>query len=270
MNNSSATVVRNVLIAVLVVIVMIIGGYGIGLGILYWTSGTDSLPVQLGERPTAAVTTTVLDPTSPTAPTTAPPLPENPVNFAEWKAINPDIYAFLEVPGTPIQYPVACASDQADGFYLNHNIYREYEFAGTIYSEKKNGTAMADRHTVMYGHNMLNGTMFASLHDFEDPAFFEDHDKIYVYTPGHIYTYTIFAAYEYDNRHLLNAVDYHNDSVWADYLAYAIDPQTMVVNTRDTDVKLTDRILTLSTCVGWNKSVRYLVQGVLTDDQLTQ
>ena len=265
MKNSSP-IIRNVLIVLLVLVIMIGGGYGIGRFILYWTSGTDPLPVQREENPTTATSESTLV----TTPTTAPPLPKNPVDFAAWKAINSDIYAYLLVPGTAVDYPVACATDQDDSFYLNHNIYREYEFAGTVYSEKKNGTALSDRNTVMYGHNMLNGTMFATLHDFEDPAFFEEHDKMYVYTPGHIYTYTIFAAYEFDNRHLLNSYNYLDDQVWADYLAYATDPQTMVVNTRDVEVKLTDRILTLSTCVGWNKNVRYLVQGVLTDDQLTQ
>ncbi len=268
MDRSVSRVLRTVLIVILVIAIMIGGGYGLAQLYMQWTSGTDPLPVPLGERPTTTVTTSGT--ATETTPTTAPPLPENPVNFAEWHAINTDIYAFLDVPGTPIQYPVACATDQADGFYLDHNIYREYEFAGTIYSEKKNGTDLMHRNTVMYGHNMLNGTMFSSLHDFEDKEFFDKYDKIYVYTPGHIYTYTIFAAYEYDNRHLLNSFDYSNDEVWADYLSYATDPKTFTVNTRDVPVTISDRIITLSTCVGWNKNARYLVQGVLTDDQLTQ
>lgn len=255
-------------LVLLIVLLVLAIGIGTGYFAWYWTSGTIAAPVV---RVETTPTTTAPSPDEPlTTPTTAPPLPQNPIDFATLQATNSDIYAWIHVPGTVIDYPVACATDQADGFYLNHNIYRDYEFAGTIYSEKKNGTALMSRNTVMYGHNMLNGTMFASLHDFEEADFFDKHDKIYLYTPGHIYTYTIFAAYEYDNRHLLNSFDYSDDEVWAEYLAYATDPKTMVVNTRNVPVTIDDRILTLSTCVGWNKNARYLVQGVLTYDQPTQ
>ncbi len=257
-------------LVVLIVLLVIAIGVGTGYFAWYWTSGTIAAPVQRVETVPTTAPTAPSSPDSVTTPTEAPPLPANPIDFATLQATNSDIYAWIHIPGTVIDYPVACSTDQPDGFYLNHNIYRDYEFAGTIYSEKKNGTALMSRNTVMYGHNMLNGTMFASLHDFEDADFFEKYDTIYLYTPGHIYTYTIFAAYEYDNRHLLNSFDYSNDAVWADYLAYATDPKTMVVNTRDVPVTIDDRILTLSTCVGWNKNARYLVQGVLTYDQPTQ
>ena len=274
---------RKVLLIILVILLVVALGVGGGWFAWYWTSGNVTLPVYRGTHPTTTTATSTTAPADPQTPSgsdtsspddtttsTTVPLVDNPVDFKTLQATNPDIYAWLYVPGTMVDYPVACASDQADGFYLDHNIYREYEYAGTIYSEKKNGTEMLHRNTVMYGHNMMNNTMFGSLHDFEDEEFFNAHDVMYVYTPGHIYTYKIFAAYEYDNRHLLNSFDFYNDEVWAEYLAYATNPQTMTVNTRDVPVTIQDRILTLSTCVGWNKNVRYLVQGVLIDDQPTR
>ena len=264
---------RSKILLILLIVLLVIGiGVGVGYFAWYWTSGTLPPPVQRVEPTTTTAPTVPTGPEDETSPTTTTtqPLPENPVDFATLKATNSDIYAWLYVPGTAVDYPVACATDEADGFYLDHNIYREYEFAGTIYSEKKNGTDLMHRNTVFYGHNMLNGTMFSSLHDFEDKEFFDTYDTIYLYTPGHIYTYKIFAAYEYDNRHLLNSFDYSDDAVWAEYLAYATDPKTFTVNTRDVPVTVADRIVTLSTCVGWNKNVRYLVQGVLVNDQPTR
>ncbi len=243
-------------------------GVGAGAGVFYWTSGNVALPATRTETtvPTAPVT-----PDEPiTVPTGQEVLPDNPVDFATLQATNPDIYAWLYIPDTNIDNPVACSSpDKEDDFYLDHNIYGQYEFAGTLYSEKQNGTALADRNTVIYGHNMLNGTMFRTLHYFEDADFFNKTEEFYIYTPGHILTYTVFAAYEYDNRHILNCFDFEDDAVWAEYLAYATDPKSMNVHTRDVEVTTDDRIVTLSTCVGTNKSARYLVQGVLTDDQLT-
>ncbi len=272
---------------VLIILLVILLGICVGIGVSYLGSGKAPLPrpLQDGAVPTdSTVDTAPTDsPVSPddnpegrpggsqTATTTKPvPLEENPVDFPYYQSINSDIYAWIHVPGTDIRYPVACATDQADGFYLEHNIYREYEFAGTIYSEKKNGFSFSDRNTVLYGHNMLNGTMFAQLHKFEETEFFDKHDVFYIYMPGHIYTYKIFSAYEYDNRHLLNSFDYTNDDVWQEYLENATNPKSMNVNTREVEVKLTDRIVTLSTCVGYNKNARYLVQGVLIHDQPTK
>ncbi|MBQ3093654.1 MAG: class B sortase [Clostridia bacterium] len=258
------------LIALLVILVLA-AGVGTGYFVWYWTGGSVALPTQRIE-PAATTTAPNTAPTAPSGDTvvTVAPLPENPVDFATLQATNPDIYAWLYIPETNIDYPVACSSpDKPDDFYLDHNIYGQYEFAGTIYSEKQNGRTMDSRNTVMYGHNMLNGTMFRTLHYFEDPDFFEETPEIFVYTPGHILTYTVFAAYEYDNRHILNSFDFDNDHVWADYLAYATDPVSMNVLTRDVEVTTDDRILTLSTCVGTNHNARYLVQGVLTNDQPT-
>ncbi len=248
----------------IIVLIVCLIALGIGAGVFawYWMGGTPPTPVNT----TPTVPTT--DSTVPTT-TTTQPLPPNPIDFAAWQQTNPDVYAWLTVPGTNIDYPVVCPSDEADDFYLHHNVYKDYEFAGTIYSEKANGRELADRNTVMYGHNMLNGTMFRTLHDFEDETFFNEHDVFYLYTPGHIYTYTIFAAYEFDNRHLLNCFDYTDDTVWAEYLENAKNPKSMNVHTRDVEVTTADRIVTLSTCVGTNKSARYLVQGVLTNDQPT-
>lgn len=215
-------------------------------------------------------TTAVTAPTATTT-TTAVPLVDNPVDFATLQAQNSDVYAWLYVPGTEVDYPVLCASDQGDDFYLSHNINKQYEFAGCIYSEKQNGRVLAGRNTVMYGHNMLNGTMFATLHNFRDRAFFEENDTMYVYTPDRILTYTIFAAYDFDDRHLLNCFDLSDDAVWEEYVGIVNDPTARSGFKREgVTVTTDDQILTLSTCHAWNSSVRYLVQGVLTDVQYTK
>ncbi len=262
---------RKALLAVILVICIIGAGIGVGCGVWYWTGGNVALPTTRTDNTPAQTTA----PEASTAPTLNPPVNEpvlepNPVDFATLQTLNPDIYGWLYIPNTNVDYPVACSSpDKDDDFYLDHNIYGQYEFAGTLYSEKQNGTDLADRNTVIYGHNMLNGTMFRTLHNFEDAAFFEQTPEFYIYAPGHIYTYTIFAAYEYDNRHILNSFDFEDDAVWEEYLAYATAPTSMNCHTREVEVTAADRIVTLSTCVGTNKKARYLVQGVLTNDQPT-
>ncbi len=193
----------------------------------------------------------------------------NPIDFDSLLETNTDIRGWLYIPDTNIDYPIMCSLEKSDSFYLEHNYLKQYEFDGSIYFEKQNAVDFSDRNTVMYGHNLLNGRMFRTLHYFEDKDFFDNHPYIYIYTPGHAYTYTVFAAYEYDDRHILNSFDFDNDQVWADYLAYVQNPQSMNVHTRDVEITTDDRIITLSTCVGTNKGARYLVQGVLTNDQPT-
>ncbi len=189
------------------------------------------------------------------------------INFTELWKINPDIYAWIKVPGTLVDYPVLQFAGD-DTFYLSHNVYRQYAFAGSIYTESLNKKDFSDPNTVLYGHNMLNGTMFRSLHNFRDPYFFANNEYIYVYLPERTLTYHIFAAYEYDDRHLLYSFDFNDEDVFRDYLEYAQHPNaSMTYNIRELDVTTDDKIITLSTCMDTIDTSRYLVQGVLVKDE---
>ena len=93
-----------------------------------------------------------------------------PVDFAGMWETNEDVYAWITVPGTVIDYPILQhATDNT--YYLNYNIDGSYGYPGCIYTENMNSKEFTDNNTVIYGHNMKNGTMFAGLHKFEDAAF---------------------------------------------------------------------------------------------------
>ncbi len=189
------------------------------------------------------------------------------VNFTELWKVNPDMYAWIKIPNTNVDYPVLQTSGD-DGFYLEHNYKKEYEFAGSIYTEKLNKKDFSDPNTVLYGHNMLNGTMFRTLHNFRDPDFFAANPYIYILLPDRTLTYEIFSAYEYDDRHILYSFDFSDEDVYAEYLAYATNPtESMMCNRREIEVTTDDKIITLSTCLGNIDTSRYLVQGVLISDE---
>ena len=219
--------------------------------------------------PTETTTTT---PSSPSVPDSSDEvLVDNPINFDELTKLNPDLYAWIRIQGTVIDYPVAQSSNSDQNFYLHHNYLGNYEFAGTIYSQKHNTKYFVDRVTVLYGHNMLNGTMFAGLHKFSDKDFFEKNDTIEIFIDGHILTYKIFAAYEYDDRHILNSFEFHNDEVYAEYLNDCLNPHSSNAIVREgVELTIEDKILTLSTCTNYNSNKRYLVQGVLINDAKTR
>lgn len=197
---------------------------------------------------------------------------DNPIDFDSLKELNTDIYAWIRVPGTKVDYPVVQAGkDHDDFFYLSHNIEKNYEFAGSIYSEKQNAKDFSDPVTVLYGHNMKNKTMFATLHKFSDSSFFLKHQYIYIYLPGRKLTYKIYAAYEYDDRHILNSFDFSDAEVVKTYFDSTLHPLTMNCNIRDNiSLSEADKILTLSTCTDDNDDARFLVQGVLYKNEQTK
>lgn len=211
--------------------------------------------------------------------TNQPPLSETvPVNYAEnhninWDTLkedNKDIYSWIYIPNTNVDYPIVQpAENEGDDFYLNRNVKKEYEFAGSIYSEKQTSRDFSDSVTLIYGHNMLNDSMFASLHKFEDKDFFKKNQYIYVYMPYRKLTYKIYAAYVYDDRHILNSFDFTDDKVLQDYFNYTLNPDSMTKNTRKVKLDLNSKIITLSTCTNGAENTRYLVQGVLTKDEQT-
>ncbi len=206
--------------------------------------------------------------------TEEPALAENPIDWKYYQDINEDVYAWIYIPETGIDLPVLQSQGpEDDNLYLHHDINRNYLFAGEIYSQKKNAKDFSDPVTVLYGHNMKKeGERFTNLLYFEDEEFFNDNEFFYIYTPGHILTYRIFSAHGFDTRHILNNFDFSTEEGFREYITTILSPRSMIVNIREgVTISVEDHIVTLSTCayVGTEK-IRYLVHGVLVDDQLTE
>lgn len=198
-------------------------------------------------------------------------LPLNPIDFEELRQENPDLYAWVYVPNTNVNLPVA-RREGDDLFYLDHDRHGAYDAAGTVFSQAANTADFSDPVTVLYGHNMANGAMFATLHDFSDPAFFAENELFYVYVPGHILTYRVVAAFNYDDRHILYSFGFADAAVREGYFASVLAPEDPQANVREGVVLDADsRIVQLSTCRSAyaDDPVRYLVTGVLVDDQPT-
>lgn len=215
-------------------------------------------------------------PASTAATETTEPLPDNPVDFASLEQVNPDIYAWIYFPMEPhrkdIDLPILQPRiEDDDNFYLHKDLNRKYLFAGSLYTQKANAKDFSDRVTVIYGHNMLNQTMFSNLVYLRDNRIFDEHEFFFIYTPGHILTYRIAAAIQFDTRHLLNCFDFSDDQVFEDWIQnYILAPKTMIRGVRkDVEVTTEDKLVILSTCLEHGK-YRYLVQGVLISDEPTK
>ena len=190
---------------------------------------------------------------------------ESPVDFEKLQAINPELYAWIRVPGTQINYPVAQHEGEEQQFYLHHDLYGTPQFVGCIFSQEPNAKDFSDPVTVLYGHNMRNGSMFQNLHLYtQADAFKNEHNYVYVYMPNKMLIYEIYSAYAYDNRNILETNDFSDSEVFDKYIQESLKPHSMIAKVKD-GIKVTtdDKILTLSTCITGQPGQRLLVQAVL-------
>lgn len=189
-----------------------------------------------------------------------------PIDFKELQKRNPDVYAWINIPNTPIDYPIV-QSKEDNSYYLNHTIDGTPGLPGSIYTENYNSKDFTDSNTVIYGHRMNNETMFSSLHVYRDQLFFDENPYITIYTPSQILIYQIFATYLTDDKHIMLSFDFDNPAVFQRYLDEVFSIRSMdALFNKEIDVTADNHIITLSTCSVDNVG-RLLVQAVLIEEE---
>lgn len=129
------------------------------------------------------------------------------IDFAALRAENPDIFAWIQIPGTDIDHPVL-QSEEADDYYENHDAFGNSNRNGALYTELANLRNMCDFNTVIHGKSIKDSDIFAGLYDYTNPDFLNEHGDIYLYMDGNLLTYEIFAAYERDDTSLIRTYDF--------------------------------------------------------------
>lgn len=194
---------------------------------------------------------------------------EGEIDFDYLWTVNPDIIAWITIPGTNIDYPVL-QHPSDDSYYLTHNLDGSYGYPGCIYIESLNAADFSDPNTLIYGHNLKAKTMFTELHKFENKDFFEEYNEVILYLPDRTLHYRIFAAHIYDDRHLLYSFDFTDADIYAGFLKSIYDIRDMSANIdRTFEVTAEDRIISMETCMSGegNREKRYLVHAVLQGDK---
>lgn len=211
----------------------------------------------------------------------------SPVDFDYLQKSDADIYAWIYVPGTGIDAPIIqngfddysslsdnyiddsySDTDDADDNDDNDTEYTDTEdFTGYIFTDGSTATDFSDNNTIIYGHNMQNGTMFSDLYNFSDDAFFREYDSIYIYTPEEELNYTIFAAYLFSDIDLSASLDFSDPEIFDEYLEEVLSLNSTSANIRkEVEVTGEDRIITLITTVDKQPGKRFYVQAVLNTD----
>ena len=192
-------------------------------------------------------------------------IPEKNLDWDALRETNKDIYAWIYIPETNVDYPVL-QSGPNDEYYLMHHLDGSYGYPGCIFTQLLNSKDFTDYNTVLYGHNMKNGTMFRTLHYYQNEEFFYNNPYIYIYTENGVLVYEIFAAYNAGDEHILNTYDLRTEEGFASYLDTVKEGAYLGGYIRaDVEVTTANHIITLSTCTDQSDE-RYLVQAVLIND----
>lgn len=191
-------------------------------------------------------------------------------DFASLQAQNADVYGWINVPNTIVDYPVL--QSDTDNYYLDHDMNHAETIAGSIYSNKCNSKDMTDGITILYGHDMRADTMFGSLHLFNEAQFFEQNQFMTMETTEGLYTYQIFGVYNYGDPYIPSLFDINSKEgvqAFLNSLVQCAEEGSSVTHVREgVEVTAEDKLLVLSTCIGSQSDRRFLVVGKLVDTTL--
>lgn len=177
-------------------------------------------------------------------------------DWKKLKALNPDIAAWIDIPGTKISYPVLQGKDNNE--YLRHDVNHRYSRAGCIFIDSSNEKPFEDYNTVIYGHNLQSSGMFSDLKKFSKTVYAEEHPTVYIYLPDEtILAYKVFSFHKVKAD---NAEIYCTDvSDTASFL------QAVHQNNRldpDVDKSRIQSVITLSTCTNAEENERFVLHAV--------
>lgn len=182
------------------------------------------------------------------------------VDFQNLFKVNPDVVAWIYVESVEISYPILKGPD--NDYYLHRTWERKDNFAGSIFMDYRNGEDFSDYHTVLYGHNMKDGTMFHKTQYVMTEKYYEKSPYIWILTPEGDYRYRIFSSY--DTRYDSDTYSFfwHPGKELEEYIK-ACEAQSLWK--KETELSGSERILTLSTCNGLT-DIRRVVQAARTEE----
>jgi sortase B len=187
------------------------------------------------------------------------------MDFSALQAVNPDVLGWIVIPGTPISYPVVQGDDNQ--YYLKHTWRRQVSAVGAIFLECNSSRDLSDFNTIVYGHRMNNGSMFASLKYYKKQSYYKQHPMIYLTDQNGAHAYQIFAAYEVSTEGCTYQLGFSGDTAKQAFLDEC--GKLSVISTGVTPT-VNDRILTLSTCTGNGHATRWVVQARLKGSEPAQ
>lgn len=188
--------------------------------------------------------------------TTAPPRHD----LAALQAENPDCVGWLTIPDTTVDYPVVW-TPTAPEHYLRRDFYGNSASGGTPFLDGRNQAQAKGQNLIVYGHNMLDGSMFKPLLQYLTPNFRQTHQDIYLELDGAQYHYQVIAALETNTRSPMYVYTGLSDSTEMEDFRAALLEETSL-----DAVPQAEGYLTLSTCNNQGGDSRVLVIAALVEE----
>jgi len=180
--------------------------------------------------------------------------------FQELQTINPEVFAWLEIYGTSIDYPVTQGADNMK--YVNTDAEGRYSLSGAIFLDEANSRDFSDFNSILYGHHMEKRTMFGEIGEFSFRSKFDAYRYGNLYFDGKDHGVEFFAfvrADAYDRGVYAPNVDHPERSAYLDGL------YSKAMHKRDIDVTVSHNIVLLSTCSSSSTNGRDILVGRITD-----
>ena len=178
------------------------------------------------------------------------------IDFQALRAVYPDVYGWIQMPGLDVSYPVVQGPD--NDYYLYRMVDGEENNAGSIFVEQSNGAKFQDANTILYGHNMKNGSMFGKLKKYGEEEFYKENPSFYLYTEDGAWQYDIFSVRVVSAVGGSYQISFASEADFEAYIDTAIRTSMY-----DTGVVpgAGDTLVTLSTCTSSDEN-RLIVQAV--------
>lgn len=192
---------------------------------------------------------------------------KSPVDFKYYQKKNPDIYAWIEIPGTDIDHPLVQNDD--DSYYIRRGWDRKKSTKGSLFTESTyNGKDFSDPVTVIYGHRTNDESMFGQLQKvYSSSSGFKEHDEIIIYLPDKELHYKVFAALSYGNEHILFNYDFSRKRMRNAFFDTIFGGSKVGRNINEDNFSSDKNgVVILSTCLRGNNDKRYIVLAQLVDE----
>lgn len=183
------------------------------------------------------------------------------IDFAALREASPDIVGWLYCPDTAVSYPLVQGQDNS--YYLSHLADGSENRNGCLFMDCENRRDLSDENTLLYGHHMASGKMFACLVSYAEQEYYEAHPVVYLVTEEKDYRLELFAGYTAavdSDAYTLRFASKEDFAAWLVRIKEKSDFSSKV------QVGEGDHIVTLSTCAYSFENARYVVHGKLTEN----
>lgn len=185
------------------------------------------------------------------------------VNFEKLQKMNKDVVGWIRFDAPKvINYPVVQTVDNET--YLTKTVDGSRNKVGAIFMDKSNARDFQGQHTVLYGHNMKDGSMFAGLAKYKKESYYREHPYFYIYTPdGKVRTYKICSVEITESDSKSYQMEFADEKEYENYLQLITENSLYPA----TAAKKEASVVSLSTCTNVKESQRLVVHGILQKEE---